>query len=107
MSTHPTSLREQYFDYPLRNPSPKDKSDPEGSELGDVGHIDGNSQSRRVLNIRCPSGRILGSNGQRAKHYWGDCTGCKQLPPVDVHVFLGLFFLVRIVEGDMDVGCGQ
>ena len=40
--------------YPLRNPSPKDKSDLEGLQVGDVGYVDGDGKFNRVLNIRFP-----------------------------------------------------
>ena len=40
--------------YPLRNPSPKDKSDSEGLQVGDVGYVDGDGKFNWVLNIRFP-----------------------------------------------------
>ena len=53
-------LRQQSFGYPLRNPRPKDKFDPEGFRIGDVGHVDGNGKFNLVLNICSPPKELEG-----------------------------------------------
>ena len=47
-------LREQELGYPLRNPRPKDPSDSEGLQVGDVGYVDRDGKFNCVLNIRFP-----------------------------------------------------
>ena len=47
-------LRAQDFGYPLRNPRPKDPSDSEGLQVGDVGYVDGDGKFNWVLNIGFP-----------------------------------------------------
>ena len=44
-------LRVQSFGYPLRNPKPKDKFDPEGFRIGDVGYVDDYGKFNCVFNI--------------------------------------------------------
>ena len=54
-------LREpDLWGYPLRNPSPKDKSNLEGLQVGDVGYVDGNGKFNWVLNIRFPPEGLQG-----------------------------------------------
>ena len=54
-------LREpDLWGYPLRNPSPKDKSNPEGLQVGDVGYVDENGKFNWVLNIRFPPEGLQG-----------------------------------------------
>ena len=57
-------LRRQRIGYPLRNPRPKDKFDPEGFQVGDVGYVDDNGRFNPLFNIqslpeqlqdRCPN----------------------------------------------------
>ena len=51
-------LREQNLGYPLRDPRPKDKSDSEGLQVGDVGYVDGDGKFNWVFNIRFPPGEL-------------------------------------------------
>ena len=51
-------LRAQDFGYPLRHPRPKDKSDSEGLQVGDVGYVDGDGKFNWVLSIRFPPERL-------------------------------------------------
>ena len=44
-------LRVQSFGYPLRNPKPKDKFDPEGFRIGDVGYVDDYGEFNCIFNI--------------------------------------------------------
>ena len=47
-------LRRQSFGYPLRNPRPKDKSDSEGLQIGDVGYVNKHGEFIPVFNIHSP-----------------------------------------------------
>ena len=47
-------LRRQSYGYPLRNPRPKDKSDPEGLRIGDVGYVNKHGEFNLVFNIHSP-----------------------------------------------------
>ena len=44
--------------YPLLNPSPKEKSDLEGIQVGDVGYVDGDGRFNWKFNIRFPPGEL-------------------------------------------------
>ena len=44
-------LRVQNFGYPLRNPKPEDRFDPEGFRIGDVGYVDDYGKFNKVFNI--------------------------------------------------------